>query len=138
MAKRKADKDTRVCIMRRVGTHLVPATASDAEMVEELNSTSDVEVTFVNRRNYDQLRSYWAFLREVVDATECYPTSEKLHDALKYAMGYTTPMRLMGGTIVHVPDSVALNKMDAVEFTGFYRRAERLIAEQFGYVREEI
>lgn len=137
MGKPKLDRDTRICIVRRNGLSLVPVSPSDADMIMELTSTTDIEVTFTNRRSLPQLRSYWAFLQEVIDATECYPTAEKLHDELKMEMGYTTTGKRFDGTIHTYPDSVALSKMDAVEFTGFYRRAERLIAQVFGYAREE-
>jgi hypothetical protein len=133
----KPDQDKRICLMRRHGSHLVPCTAFDAEMVEELGN-GDIEVSFRNRRSNEQLRAYWAYLGDVVAATECYPNSERLHDALKWAMGYTSQMILLNGEIVTVVDSVALSRMTAIEFTEFFRHAQRLIAERFGFSKEEI
>jgi hypothetical protein len=133
----KPDQDKRICLMRRHGSHLVPCTAFDAEMVEELGN-GDIEVSFRNRRNNEQLRAYWAYLGEVVKATECYPNSTKLSEALKFAMGYSTTMVLFNGKVVTVADSLALSKMTAIEFTEFFKQAQRLIEERFGFTKAEI
>lgn len=128
----KTDREKRICLMRRKGSALWPVSQADEEILQEL-SNGDIEVTFKNRRSNEQLRAYWVYLAEVVAATEAYPTAEKLHEALKFAMGYVTTIILFDGTVQTIADSVALSKMDGAEFTGFYRRAERLIAERFGF-----
>jgi hypothetical protein len=134
----KTDREKRICIMRREGNRLAPVTQFDAEMLAEFANGKDIEVTFKQRRSNDQLRAYWKWLAEVVSATECAPSAEHLHETLKLEMGYVTRIRRFDGTTQIWPDSTALSKMEGPEFTGFFRRAERLIAETFGFSKEDM
>lgn len=134
----KTDKDKRICIMRREGNRLSPVTSFDAEMLGEFAQGQDIEITLKQRRSNPQLRAYWAWLADVVAATDCSPSAEHLHETLKLEMGYVTRIRRFDGSTQAWPDSIALSKMDGPEFTGFWRRAERLIAETFGFTKSEM
>ena len=134
----KPDREKRICIMRRAGNRLEPSTQFDAEMLNEFEVGKDIEVTFRQRRSNDQLRAYWAWLGDVVAATECAPSAEHLHETLKLEMGYVTRIKRFDGTTQVWPDSVALAKMDGKEFTGFFRRAERMIAEVYGFSKDDM
>lgn len=134
----KTDREKRVCLMRREGMRLAPVSQFDADMLAELSSGADVEVSFKQRRSAPQLRAYWVWLAEVVKATECAPNAEHLHETLKLATGYVTRVRRLDGTTIEIPDSVAFSRMEGAEFTGYFRRAERLVAEHFGFTKEQM
>ena len=133
----KTDKERRICIVRCTGSALYPVSAADEEILQGLSKTQDVEVTFKYRRIPEQLRAYWWFLSYVVEATEAYPTAEHLHEAIKFALGYVKQMVTLAGEIIVVPDSVALSAMDGQEFTEYFKKAEKLIAERFGIAMPE-
>jgi hypothetical protein len=128
----KSDKDRQIIIMRRKGSALCPLNAFDAEIIEGFAADQDIEVTFRQRRSNPQLRRYWVMLAEVVAATECHPNADKLHEALKFDMGYTAKIKRLNGVIITVADSVAFSRMGAAEFKGFFDRAVRLISEAYG------
>lgn len=133
----KTDRERRICIVTRKGSALWPVSAADEEIISGLSQMKEIEITFKYRRIPEQLRAYWFFLSYVVEATEAYPTAEKLHSALKFALGYVEQMVTLSGEIVIVPDSVALSAMDGQEFTEYFKKAEKLIAERFGVVMPE-
>ena len=128
----KTDREKAIVIMRRKGSYLFPVSPFDDEVLCGVEAGKDVEVTFKQRRSVPQMRLYWVMLAGVVAATECHASAERLHDALKFAMGYTTPLKLMDGQIVMVPDSIAFSRMGPDEFKGFFDRAARLIGETYG------
>jgi hypothetical protein len=134
----KTDLERRICIVTRSkGNTLIPVSLADEEIISGLTFGKEIEITFKHRRIPAQLRAYWWFLSYVVEATDAYPTAEHLHDALKFALGYTRQMVTLSGEIVIVPDSVALSAMDGLEFTEYFKRAQRLIAERFGIATPE-
>lgn len=133
----KPDREKRICIVTRKGGALWPVSAADAEILDGLVQGKDIEVTFKYRRIPEQLRAYWWFLSYVIEATDAYPTADHLHEAIKFELGYVRKMAKLNGEIVIVPDSVALSAMDGHEFSEYFKRAERLIAERFGIVMPE-
>ena len=72
-------------------------------------------------------------LSQVVDATDAFPSPEHLHEAIKVELGFVSPLKLMDGRMVYIPDSAAMSKMDAAEFRRFFDKAVQLIAERFGF-----
>lgn len=94
---------------------------------------SDVEVTIRKKRSLPQLKRYWVMLHKVVEATDAFPSAEKLHDALKFDLGFVTPMKLLDGRIAYVPDSAAMNGMDSDEFRRFFDKAVARLAEVCGF-----
>ena len=76
---------------------------------------------------------YWAQLGLIVKATDAYPTAEKMHDWVKYELGYTQPVYDPRGKVIAViADSTAFDKMDQATFNGFYERFVDLIARDMG------
>ena len=139
----QADREKRICIMRRSGTALLPVSQADEEIIRELGY-GDIEVKFAKRRSNPQLRLYWQMLNKIIEATDAYPTSEHLHQAVKMHLGYTTEIRTFDGELVRVADSVAFSKMDGYEFKIFFDQAVALLATTFGidplewYVEERV
>lgn len=130
MAKREAP----TLIMRVSGSGLTPVSQMDAELVEALPHGVDLEVTAkFNKRSHPQLRAYWAGLHELVKATEAFPSAEHMHEAIKFHLGYTKPLKTVTGQVVHVPDSAAFDAMDGGEFKTFLDRVQRLCLETYSF-----
>jgi hypothetical protein len=72
-------------------------------------------------------------LHNVVEATGAFPDAERLHEALKLDLGFVTPMKLLDGRTVYVPDSAAMSRMDAAEFRRFFDAVVKRLAEVCGF-----
>lgn len=114
--------------VKRIGNRFVPISRFDEKLILDQPEGVAIEVTVSRKRSLPQLRKYWAILNEVVEASPCnYPTAEKLHCAIKLALGYTTDVVMLDGTIVQIPDSVAFDKMSAADFRLFFDNAVTLL-----------
>lgn len=127
------DREKQPLVLRRTDRGLEPRSRLAAELLQKYPMHSDVEVTIKRRRSHPQLRLYWVMLHKVVEATDAFPSAEKLHDALKYDLGFVTPVRLLDGRTVYMPDSAAMNGMDADEFRRFFDKAVARLAEVCGF-----
>lgn len=125
-------KDKRPIRFVRKGMAFWPLYEADEDAVKAIKENEWVEITIKQKRSLPQLQAYWSMLQRVVEATDAFPSAEKLHEALKMDLGYFTPMKLLSGDIVLIPDSVAFNKMTAPDFRAYFAKAEALIAEKFG------
>ena len=125
------NKEKAIIIMRRKGSTLVPASAFDDEMLSELETGKDVEVTFKQRRSNEQLRLYWAMLKKLNDATDAFPAVYKMHEAIKFDLGYVTLSVSIEGDEFYSADSAAFAKMDAATFKVFFDRAVELLASTY-------
>lgn len=133
MARGKSDKETMPIMFRRDGNRLAPSSQFDSEMLGELPYGVDLEVTIKHRRSLPQLRAYWVGIGELIKATECHPTPEKAHRAIKFDLGYVEPMKRLDGSIVYAVDSIALSEMEDAEFRAFFDRAKRLVIQTYGF-----
>jgi len=129
----KQDRETAPLVLRRTERGLEPRSRLARDLLEQYALHSDVEITIKKRRSSRQLARYWVMLTEVVEATGAWHSAEKLHEALKLDLGLVTPMRLLDGRMVYVPDSTAMSKMDAAEFQRFFDRAAARLAEVCGF-----
>lgn len=128
----RSDRERAPITMRRTKAALVPVGPFDDEMLEQYPDGAIVEVSIKRRRSNPQNALYWATLAKVVAATDAYPSSEHLHEAIKMALGLTMPVKLMNGTIIYLPDSTAFGKMDAVAFRAFFEKAIELLNKLTG------
>lgn len=127
------DRERAPIIMRRVRSGLTPVSPFDAEMLEAIGMGADVEVKIKQRRSLPQLRLYWSVLHKIVQATDAYPTAERLHEALKMATGHTVPVKMIGSReIMQIPDSVAFSKMSQADFKRYFDKAMELLATLTG------
>ena len=129
----KQDRETAPLVLRRTERGLEPRSRLARDILEQYALHSDVEITIKKRRSSRQLARYWVMLTEVVEATGAWPSAEKLHEALKLDLGFVTPMRLLDGRMVYIPDSAAMSKMDAAEFRRFFDAAAARLAEVCGF-----
>ena len=78
-------------------------------------------------------RKYWALLKLVHDGTavqDLYPTTNKLHQAIKGALGYYSEVILPDGQVFKIVDSIAYESMDQQAFEEFYGKVLDLITTQ--------
>jgi hypothetical protein len=115
----------------RTGDKLMGEMEMDRDAVRRFPAGERIRVDVRTGRVPSRLRFYWAFLHQVVKATECCPTAEALHELVKLETGYTDKVRVRGHIIL-VPRSISFSAMAEEEFTTFLANAERFIAETFG------
>lgn len=121
----------------RDGDRLIGEMEMDREMIREFPAGQRIRVDLRTGRVPDRLRFYFAFLREVVNATDCTPTEKALHQVVKMRTGFTEEVKL-GDLIVEVPASVAFENMDEPTFGKFLQEALAFIASEFGITPEDI
>lgn len=121
-----------VYVFRRKGNSAVPDMGLDAAAFDGIPEGALMRAEFKMMRSPPRLRLYWKMLSEIVKATECAPTKEHLHEAIKLELGYTQKVKLSNGMTVLVPDSISFESMDEATFTGFLEQVIRHLAESFG------
>lgn len=131
MAKRDIDRTPILVTKTRNG--LSPVSAGDAEMLDRYSTGAELEITVKQRRSLPLHRTYFAMLAYVNKATDAYPNVEKLNEALKMHLGYTTTFRRFDGEEIIMADSIAFAAMDQAAFKEFFDHAERALAEKFGF-----
>lgn len=129
-------KDTKPIYMVRRGLALVPQTAMDAEAIEAIPSGHQVRVELKRDRSHPRLRAYWATLHDVVMATECAASSERLHEAMKLELGIVDLVKV-GTMTVAIPASIAFDRMDENEMAAYFDRAMQFLAAKYGYAPQE-
>jgi hypothetical protein len=131
----KGKEATPVHLVRR-GLALVPELDMDAAVIEAIPQGHSVRVEIKQHRSHDRLRAYWATLHEVVKATECAVTAERLHEAMKLELGIVDLVKV-GRLTVAIPGSIAFDKMTESEMAEYFQIAERWLAATYGYVPKE-
>lgn len=133
MAK-KLDKPVYAFIRR--GNALVPEMEYDLRALDGVLQGQKVRLDIKQWRNLDRLRAYWATLQDCVDATGCAPTKEALDAYVRPAVGFVDAIRIRTGHMVGVPRAINTRDCDEPEMIAFFANAEKLLAEQFGFVSE--
>lgn len=134
MAK-KPDKPVYAFV--RKGNYLLPEMQQDARALDGIAQGERVRVEIRQWRNLDRNRAYWAMLGDVVAATECALTPERLHDVIKLELKVVDLIRLPNGMTVALPGSIAFDKMEEAEFVAFFKAAEKWLSETYGYEPDE-
>ena len=125
-----------VYAFRRRGNALVPDMDMDARALEGIAEGQLVRADIKEFRSLPRLRAYWAMLDEVVAATECAASAERLHEAMKLELGIVDLVKV-GTMTVAIPGSIAFDKFTEAEMAEYFRIAEKWLAEKYGYVRQE-
>ena len=129
-------KETAPLYLVRRGHFLEPDMALDARAIAAIPEGAKVRVEIKKPRNDKRLRAYWAMLNDVVAATNCAPSVEKLHDVVKLETGHIDLVRLGNGTTVAIPGSIAFDKIGEPEMIEFFQSAETWLAKTYNYCRE--
>lgn len=122
----------------RKGNALVPASSYDLAALDGIAQGEMVHADFKQFRNNRRLRAYFAMLREVIDACGLIYSSEKLHEIIKLENGVVDVIRLPDGLKIQLPGSISFDKMSEADFQSFFKKAEKWLAETYGYVRQEV
>lgn len=130
MVKRTREKPG--IIVKRTPRGLSPVSGFDAEMLAMTPLGAEFDVVPRSRRSLPQLRTYWKALTLVTHATDAWPSPEHLHEALKFDLGYVSPVAGLDGKQRIVTDSAGINAMNADEFRGFFERAMARLADVTG------
>ncbi len=97
-------------------------------------SNNDIVRADIKRpRHPGHHRKYFAMLglvHEASNVSDLYATVDKLHQAIKGALGYYEDVRLPDGKVFQVVDSIAFENMGQDEFQAYYDRAVDLIVTQ--------
>lgn len=133
MAKKSSEVAPIYCLKR--GDSLVGEMQFDRDRIAAMPAGERIKVELSTGRSPSRLRFYWAFLHQVVSATECAPTAEYLHETIKLCTGFTTPVLVKNMTVM-VPRSISFSSMSEEEFTTFLETALRFIAESYGVFPE--
>jgi hypothetical protein len=116
----------------RQGNTLRPELDLDLRSLDGVANGQRVRIEVKEFRNVGRLRLYWQVLHRIVAATDCAPTAEHLHQAIKLELGFATPVRLSNNMKVLVPDSVSFEGMDEASFVAFFDRAIEFLASTYG------
>lgn len=133
----KAAKEKPVYAFKRRGDALVPEMEWDRRALEGIAEGQRVRVDVREFRNFERHRAYWAMLHDVVAATECTLSPERLHEVIKLETGLIEHVRLPSGYMVAIPGSIAFDKISEAEFVAFFEAAKRWLAETYGYIPQE-
>lgn len=120
----------------RRGDTLVPEFDYDLSALQSVRQGETVRVEIKQFRNASRNRAYWAMLHEMVEATDCVLSPERLHEVIKLETGVVDLIRLPNGMTVAIPGSIAFDKMSEEEFVAFFKAAERWLAETYGWAPE--
>lgn len=134
---KRAKAETPVYAFYRYGDCLWPDMDMDRRALDGINPGQRVRVEIKRWRNSSRNRAYWAMLGEVIEATECALSPERLHQVLKLENGCVELVQLPSGYKVAIPGSISFDEMSEPEFMEFFRRAERWLAETYGWVPKE-
>ncbi len=115
------------------GKFLVASDSASQGVLDGYKAGDVVRVQVSKPRNPKHHAKYWAMLKIVHEGTavqDLYPTTDKLHQAIKGALGYYSEVRLPDGKVFQVVDSIAFEAMAQDEFEVFYDKAVDLIVSQ--------
>lgn len=134
MMAKKPEKPVYAFVRR--GNYLVPEMEHDLHALDAVAPGQRVKLEIKEWRNLDRHRAYWATLHDVIDATDCALSPERLHEVLKLETGVVDLIRLPNGMTVAIPGSISFDKMSEDEFVTFFKRAEEWLAATYGYVNQ--
>lgn len=134
MAKKASERP--VYAFRRRGDALVPEMDFDCRALDGIAQNERVRIEIKAFRSVPRLRAYWMMLHDVVTATECAPSAERLHEAMKLELGIVDHVQV-GGFKVAIPASIAFDKFTESEMVEYFNLAQRWLAETYGYVPED-
>jgi hypothetical protein len=111
-------KKTPTATVRLENGRLSPLTIWDAELLSDMPNGTEFDLIRLSPRSTPHNSMYWAQLGIVVKATESYPSAEKMHEWIKYSLGYVAPIYgpERRGIIGSGLESTAFDKMDQAAF----------------------
>src|SRR5690606_12990139 len=111
-----AKKEKPVYAFCRRGNALHPELEMDLRALDGVAQGQRVKVEIKEFRSLPRLRAYWAMLHEVVAATECAASAERLHEAMKLELGIVDLVKVKNMTVA-IPGSIAFDRMTEAEMS---------------------
>jgi hypothetical protein len=124
----------------RRGNTLVPADEISLEYLQKQKQGSEAIWTRRNVRSPANHRHAFALFHlafEMLQPDRRWPNVDKFRKAITKAIGYTTPLNNVDGTVDYEPDSLRWDKMDEDTFQGFKADAIGLICSHLLFCDEE-
>lgn len=112
----------------------MPEMEFDKRALIGITNGQRVRIEIKEFRNTGRHRAYWAMLHDVVAATECALSPERLHEVVKLENGVVDIVALPSGFKVAIPGSISFDKMSESEFIAFFEAAERWLSATYGYI----
>ena len=110
----------------RTASGLAAADPHTAEALAKIAKGDRVMLRLVKGRSSPQLRLYWALLKHVAEGSH-FEQAERLHVALKLALGRFDLMKMPNGKAVPIPHSTAFDSMSHEEFGKYFDDAVKVI-----------
>ncbi len=112
---------------------LRPADERAEEEFRKIKAGDLVMVDVKRPRNLAFHRKYFGLLDLVLNALPegTYGNVDQLHEGLKLALGYRTPIKLLDGTDAYLPGSISFAKMSQAEFERFYDDVCNFLCKNF-------
>lgn len=118
---------------RKNGLTLVPADQEGRELHAKLADGAAVFIQLWLPRNMKQHRKYFAVLRNVVEATGRWTSTEHLRRDILIALNrFDEHVNQFTGEVEKVPHSMAVASMPKAEFEQVYEDTIRLLTEALG------
>ena len=114
-------------------TYLRASDDAARRILDNYEAGDVIRVQVSKPRNPRHHAKYWAMLKLIHEGTavqDLYPNTDKLHQAIKGALGYFSEVKLPDGKVFQVVDSIAFESMDQHAFEEFYQKAVDLIVSQ--------
>ena len=116
-------------IVCKTAKGITPASAFDAEELDRFPLNTEFDIVPRTHRSSKQNRTYWLALNKIVAATDRWPDSRHLHDALRRSLGYIHVRKDLSGEPYLALDSTAFDSMSANEFSAYFERAIARLAQ---------
>lgn len=125
-----AKKDKHLIFVKAVGK-LLPVDDIAEEALATIPYGEEVSIEIKRPHNLKLFKRYWALVNMVWQNQERYETREQVSNALKILAGEYEQLHLPGDIVAKIPKSIAFDKMDATEFSQFWKRVCDAIAKHF-------
>ena len=123
---------------RRVGGILEPIGPHARKALGEIGEGEIVSVQFTHDRNIEQMRAYFAMLRNVVQATGRWPSVAALGFEISLALKSGEAVVDKEGRTHWIPASRSASAMTQEVFDQFFRDTEAWLTEQLGCHPDEL
>lgn len=120
-------------LFRRHGVFLVPVDQDARHIVAAMKDGERSAFVKRNYRSMKQHRKYFAILRNVVEATGRWTSTEHLRRDILIALNrYDEEVNRLTGEVRQVPHSMSVASMPKAEFEALYQETIALLTEALG------
>lgn len=105
---------------------LRPTDEASEEALRKIGQGEVVTCEIRKPRNIKHHRKWWVTMGMIAENFPEEIKPEHISDSIKMELGYTVKWKV-NGKEYEKPDSISFERMDQIEFSGFYDKAEKLI-----------